>query len=137
MNPFTIVQRKAKYTLGIKCSKKLDNIEHNNFFSKFINKGDNIYTDTEIENNYYMNSSRATIELYKTENNDVKFCDEKDENGELKIYKFGEYIIDVGNDFDENNREIIITIKWGGTFITSSAKYCKTNKKVNIVCLLD
>ena len=43
----------------------------------------------------------------------------------------------LGTIFDENNRKVIIRIKLGETFITSSAIYCKTNQKANIVCLLD
>ena len=84
-----------------------------------------------------MNSSKTTIELYRTENNDVKFCDERDESGELKIHKFGEYIIDVGEDFDVNNRKVLVRIKLGGTFLTSSAIYCKTNKQEKVVYLLN
>jgi hypothetical protein len=137
LDPFTIAKRKAKYTLGIKCTQKIDNIEYHNVFSIIINKGDNVCSDQELEATYYMNSSKATIELYRTENKDVKFCDEKDERGELKIHKFGEYIIDVGEDFDENNRKVLVRIKLGGTFVTSSAIYCKTNKQSKVILLLN
>ena len=115
----------------------MNGLEHNNVFSKIINKGDNVYSDQEMEGTYYMNSSKATIELYRTENDNVKFCDEKDGHGEPIIHKFGEYIIDVGEDFDENNRKVLIRINLGGTFVTSSAIYCKTNIQKKVVYLLN
>ena len=42
-----------------------------------------------------MHFSKAIIKLYKTEYKNIIFCDEKDEKGNLKIFKFGEFIIDV------------------------------------------
>jgi hypothetical protein len=137
LDPFVIVQRIARYTLGIKCTKKIDGIEHNNVFSKIIGKGDIVYSDREMEGTYTMNSSKAVIELYRTENDNVKFCDEKDEHGEPIIHKFGKYIIDVGENFDEDNSKVLIRIHLGGTFVTSSATYCKTNKQEKVVYLLN
>lgn len=139
--------RKAKYTFGIKVStnwndsihysggkKKFNEIEKIykcvNIFSKFITKGDQLRPDEIIEKSYIMEGPKAIIELYKTEENDVLFCDQKDEMGELKIWKFADYAIDVGSDFDINNKKIIVKMKLGGTHITSMAIYCKTNKKV-------
>ena len=90
-----------------------------------------------MENTYYMNSSKARIELYKTENDDVQFCDERDENGQLKIQKFGEYTINVGEAFDENYREVKVRINLGGTFLSSYARYCKNNQWFDVECLLD
>ena len=148
------VFRKAKYTFGIKVSenwkdsihnsggkKRFDEIEKiykcTNIFSKFITKGDELRPDEIIENTYIMNGPKATIELYKTEEKNVLFCDQKDENGKLKIWKFADYEIDVGNDFDIREKEIIVKMKLGGTFITSMAIYCKTNKKADARCLFE
>ena len=148
------VFRKAKYTFGIKVSKKWKDSIHNsggkkrfdeiekifkctNIFSKFITKGDELRPDEIIEKSYNIKGPKATIELYKTEENNVLFCDQKDENGKLKIWKFAEYEIDVGNDFDIKEKEIIVKMKLGGTYITSMAIYCKTNKKADARCLFE
>ena len=87
-----------------------------------------------------MCGSKAKIQLYRTEEIDMMFCDEKNLDGELKIWKFGEYTIDVGNDFDSSSqktREVIVKMKMGGTFITSEAIYCKTNKRAFTECLFE
>ena len=148
------VFRKAKYTFGIKVSKNWKDSIHNsggkkrfdeiekifkctNIFSKFITKGDELRPDEIIEKSYNIKGPKATIELYKTEENNVLFCDQKDENGKLKIWKFADYEIDVGNDFDIKQKEIIVKMKLGGTYITSMAIYCKTNKKADARCLFE
>ena len=87
-----------------------------------------------------MAASRVVVELYKTEKDDVVFCDEKDENGQLNIWNIGSYIIDVGNDFDSSSQEMrkaIVKIKLGGTYISSETIYCKTNKKAYTECLFE
>jgi len=157
LNTHIINPRKAKYTFGIEVTENWDDSKHKtggikyfnkfekkfkciNIFSKFITKGDELRPDQVIEKSYLMTGSIAKIKLYRTEEIDVKFCDEKNLDGELKIWKFGEYIIDVGNDFDSSSqktREVIIKMKMGGTFITSEAIYCKTNKRAFTECLFE
>ena len=45
-DPFDVAIRKAKKkTIGIKCIRKLNDIEHDNIISKIINKNDNVYPD--------------------------------------------------------------------------------------------
>ena len=85
---------------------------------------------------FKMNNSNAIIELFKTERDNIIFSDQK-ENGELIVHKFGEFIIDVGKDFDASNRDIEIRMKMGGTFISASAIYIKTGKKVKMTCLFE
>lgn len=138
-----ITSRKAKYSFGIKVSVKWndslhssggeksdDGLDCRNIFSKFITKGESLRSDEVIEKNYYMKSSIATILLYRTKEENVVFCDEKDEHNSLKVWNFGKYEINVGKDFDFNARKIKIRMKFGGTYIASEAIYCKTNKKV-------
>lgn len=148
-----ISPRKAKYTFGIKSCrkwkekyneggiKKFYEIENNdmcdNIFSKFISKYENLRPDKEIIKSYAMCKSKINIELYKTELDNVQYCDEKNEKGELKALKFGEFIIDVGDEFDVNQREALVKMKMGGTFITASAIYCKTGKHAKITCLYE
>ena len=157
MNTQIINPRKAKYTFGIEVSEDWDDSKHKtggikyfskfknkfqckNIFSKFITKGDELRPDQVIEKSYLMSGPIGEIKLYRTEEIDVQFCDEKNLDGDLKIWKFGEYIIDVGNDFDpssEKTREVIIKMKMGGTFITSEAIYCKTKKRAFTQCLFE
>ena len=146
--------RKSKYTLGIKVRKKWNNKMHkkggiqiideydNNYkcencFSKFITKNENLNPKMEIIKRYTMTSSKVTIELYKTEEENVTFCDERNEKGELKVHKLGEFIIDVGNNYDTSNRDAKVIMKVGGIFISVSAIYCPTNSKAKIICLYE
>ena len=149
-----ISPRKAKYSFGVEMADYWDEKLHsnggikiydehdkrykcNNLFSKFIGKNESISSDKEIVKSYYINSSRARIKLYKTEYNHITFCDEKDEDKNLKLFKIGEFIIDVGDNFDISKRDIKIKMKIGGTFITAEAIYCKTGESAKITCLFD
>ena len=146
--------RKAKYSFGIKKREAWnEKLHHNggikiydeldkkyrceNLFSKFIDKNESISSDEEIVNSYNMLFSKVTVELYKTEYKNIIFCDEKDENGNLKIFKFGEFIIDVGNNFDISGRSAKVIMKIGGTFISAKAIYCKTGESAKISCLFE
>ena len=108
--------RKARYSFGIKVYIDWDEREHAkggikefskidnkykciNYFDKFIKKNEDINPEEEIERFYRMIDSKVTVEIYKSEEDNAYFCDEKDENGELKVSKFGEFIIDAGNNF--------------------------------------
>jgi len=149
-----ISPRKAKYSFGIKVRRpwneqlhhnggkkiydELDKIDKcENLFSKFINKNESIRADKEIVKSYEMCFSKVTVELYKTEYENITFCDEKDENGNLKIFKFGEFIIDVGNNFDISKRNADVKMKFGGTFISAEAIYRKTGESAKTTCLFD
>ena len=149
-----ISPRKAKYSFGIKMREPWsEQLHHNggkkiyneldkrdeceNLFSKFINKNESIRADKEIVNSYKMCFSKVTVELYKTEYENITFCDEKDENGNLKIFKFGEFIIDVGNNFDILKRDADVKMKFGGTFVSAEAIYRKTGESAKLTCLFD
>ena len=116
---FMISPRKAKFTFGIKINKTWDEKMHKNGgfkvynekekiyqcknrFYKFININDNLKPDKEISHKFIMNNSKTSIQLYKTERVNVQFSDEKDEKGELIVRKFGQFIIDVGDNYDNN-----------------------------------
>lgn len=137
-----ITSRKANYSFGIRVSvkwndslhnsggnKSPDGLECDNIFSKFITIGESLRSDEVIEKNYFMKGPITTILLYRTKEENVVFCDEKDEHNSLKVWNFGKYSIDAGEDFDFNAREIKIRMKFGGTYIASEAIYCKTNKR--------
>ena len=149
-----ISPRKAKYTFGLKSSvewneekhknggiKKYDSFDKiyrcKNSFKKFITKNDNLRPDKEITHLFVINHPKINIELYKTDKEDALFCDEKDNKNNLIVTKFGEFIIDVGNDFDISKREVEVKMKMGGTFITVTAIYLKTGKTSKITCLYE
>ena len=107
-------------------------------FQKFITKNENLRPDKEICHKFIMNNSKANVQLYKTDKDNATFCDERDENGNIITTKFGEFIIDVENKkFDESNKEVEVKMKLGGTFISTSAIYCKTGDEFKITCLYE
>ena len=123
---------------GIKIYDPIDKIDRcKNAFTKFITKEDNLRPDKEISHIFVLNNSRANIELYKTDRENVTFCDEKDENEKPIVFKFGEFWIDVGDKFDILNKKVKVKMKMGGTFISAKAIYCKTGDESKITCLYD
>ena len=73
----------------------------------------------------------AQVELYKTLKEDAIFSNEKG------VEKFGEFIVDVKNKFDNSDKEVEVKMKLGGAFISASAIYCKTGDKFKITCLYE
>ena len=145
---FIISPRKAKFTFGIKSSDVWDEKKHKNggikvydpidkiwrcknSFTQFITEGENLRPDDEISHRFILNNSQANVELFKTLKREAIFTDEKD------VKKFGEFIINVENKFDESNKEVEVKMKLGGTFISASAIYCKTKDEFKITCLYE
>jgi len=145
--------RKAKFTLGIAISdewneelhknggKKIFNTltkkyDCENLFEKFITKGENIPSNKVITKSFHMPSPTIIIELFKTEKENVTFCDEK-ENGNNVLLKIGDFIIEVNDEFDPFENSVSVDMKMGGTFIAISAKYEKTGKKVSAIFNFD
>ena len=77
--------------------------------------------DEIISKKFSINYSKNTIKFYKTIEQNVIFIDENLANKNLK--QFGELTLDVGESFDINNRNIIIELYLGGTFIDAKVKY--------------
>ena len=65
------------------------------------------------------------------------FCDEKDENGNLIVSKFGELIIDAKDKYDPLKKKVIVEMKIGGTFVSVTARYENSNEEVNVKCVFD
>ena len=145
---FIISPRKAKFTFGIKTSDIWDEKRHSkggikvydpidklwrckNSFTQFITVEDNLRPDDEISHKFILNNSQANVELFKTLKREAIFTDEKG------VEKFGEFIINVENKFDESNKEVEVKMKLGGTFISASAIYCKTKDEFKITCLYE
>lgn len=148
-----ISKRIAKFTLGVAKSlewneelhknggKKIFNTLTNkydcdNLFEKFITKGEEIPSNKVISKNFLMPSPSIVIDLFKTEKENVTFCDEK-ENGKNISQKFGELYIEVKDGFDPFENSIRVDMKMGGTFISMSAIFVKTGKKASTICIFD
>ena len=144
-----IRKRKAKYTIGIMSSIEWDENLHKdkgkkekfefyegyyctNLFSKFITINQYLNYDEVITKRYNALLPNPSIIFYKTSKENCTFIDEKDENGELIIQKFGEVSFNIGKDYDKNNNQVIVNMKFGGTYIDISAIYMKTKKSQEI-----
>ena len=146
-----ITVRKAKYTFGIGISKEWNKkyegkgkkIKINgkelcdNLFSRFITKGENLPYNQIIKKWYFMDCPMIFIELFRTDEKNVTFTDEKDEKNRLKVFKFGIITLDVSDKYDGKNRLVEVEMKFGGTFISISAKYSKTGEKINSIFAIE
>ena len=148
-----IRKRKAKYTFGIKkCSiwkdiykgkgtKSYEEVEKDyyctNLFCKFIKRNQYILFDEIITKNFEALNPNPEIIFYKTNKEDCTYIDEIDENGNLILKKLGSATFEIGEDFDVNQRDVIIEMKLGGTYIEICATLKKNGKKLNITQTFD
>ena len=140
-----IRKRKAKYTIGIKICDEWDDIKYKdkgkkernelmkrdectNLFKKFITRNEYFEFDQVISKRLYAVSKNPKIIFYKTLKDDCKYIDEKDENNNLIIEKFGEVTFNIEEGFDMNNRDVQIDMKMGGTYVYAIAKYLINGK---------
>ena len=148
LNPYIIKSRISKYTIGIRCNEKWNQKKHGlhpekkyydfddrcfrckDIFSPIIEKNQKISVDEIYSKNYEINNSKTSITFYKTVYNNITFIDEKIIISS-KCQKFGELIFDVGDNFDKNDRDMIIELELGGTFITANIRYKKEKRTVN------
>lgn len=147
LNPFAIKARISKYTLGVQTREKWDELEHGkrndlkyfdekdkcyyckNRFSPIILKNKKINVDEIVKKNYSISYSNVNIIFLKTLFNDVKFTDET-ESHKRKCIKFGETEFNVGESYDENNKDLIIELKLGGTYINAKIIYNEIEKSI-------
>ena len=143
-NPSIIKERKAKYTIGMgfrdlwnedkhsKMGKKVFNYEINkweckNCFSKFITINQNLKLNDVISHSYKLIGNKTCLfKFYKTKNSDIPIF-----TFEKGIELIGECVLDVGkenNNPDEN--ELLVELKFGGTFIDVKAKNLKNGKNI-------
>ena len=140
-----IRKRKAKYTIGIKTCDEWDDIKYKdkgkkernelmkrdectNLFGKFITRNEYFEFGQVISKRLYAVSKQPKIIFYKTLKDDCKYIDEKDENNNLIIEKFGEVTFNIEEGFDMNNRDVQIDMKMGGTYVYAIAKYLINGK---------
>ena len=145
-NSNIIRKRQSKYTIGIQVHKNWNEKKHkdkgikiynefdgnqcSNLFSKFITRNQYIEFDEIISKTLTTIKINPSIVFYKTLKENCIYIDEKDENDQLIIHKFGEVEFNIGEDFDKNFRDVRIDLKMGGTYIYASAVYLKTGKKI-------
>ena len=60
--------------------------------------------------------------FYKTVFYNVKYIDET-YNSKRKCIEFGRIPFDVGDSFDPNNKDVVVELQLGGTFIDAKIKY--------------
>ena len=148
LNPYIIKKRISKYTIGIECNEIWDEIKHGihpekkyfdyedsvyrcrNVFSPIIEKDQKILVDAINSQHYRIKGSKTLIKFYKTLYYNITFVDEKCIFSP-KCQKFGELTLDVGNKFDKNNKDLLIQLKLGGTFISADIIYKKEIRKVD------
>lgn len=146
-NPYIIQKRISKYTIGVRCNEIWDEHKHGihpekkyfdnddncyrcrDIFSPIIEKDQKIQVDKINSRHYIIKSSKTVITFYKTLYYNITFVDEK--NVFPKCQKFGELTFDVGKKFDKKNKDLIIELKLGGTFISAQIIYKNEIRKVN------
>ena len=138
-DPFVIKSRISKFTIGINVNSnwneelhgKRQNLKYfdeldkcyycKNVFSSIILMKQKVGIDEIISKKFKINNSKKIIKFFKTIEQNVIFIDENLAN--KKLLQFGELTLDVGESFDINNRNIIIELYLGGTFIDAKVKY--------------
>jgi hypothetical protein len=144
LNPNQIVQRKAKYTIGIEIIKILDEEIHshksrkfydkeegiwkyNNSFSPIITINQNLTLGQEIIKNYEMSQPRyCSICFYKTFKPNPVFTDEEG------VEEMGQCELDAGKEYPKGEREISIIERIGGTFIDVKAIHNISGKFIKV-----
>lgn len=144
INPLIIKSRIARYNIGIQTNEKWDEFKHGerkdlkyfckiencdkckNIFSPIILKNKKILVEEWVKKHFTILSSICSITFLKTDYDNVIFTDDKLK----KCEKFGETDFDVGEVFDENDKDLIIELKLGGTFIDAKIIYKGVEKSI-------
>ena len=146
LNPYIIRKRVSKYTIGIECNETWNEIKHGehpekkyydqddrcykcrNIFSPIIQRGQKILVDEINARHYEIKFRKTTITFFKSYFIDIKYVDEK--YILPKCSQFGNLTFDAGEDFDKKDRDLIIELKLGGTFISGNVKYKQKKEKI-------
>lgn len=139
-NPFIIKSRISKFTIGVSCNEKWNEKKYGkrqdlkffcdiekcykckNTFSPIIFRGENIAVNDIRKREYYIISPKSTVIFYKTLYYNVKYIDEVF-NTKRKCIEFGRLLLDVKDIFDFNDKDIVVELQLGGTFIDAKIKY--------------
>lgn len=139
-DPYIIKSRVSKYTIGISAVQKWDKKRHGKRPDlKFFCKIDNCYKcksifspiifikdkidikDTRLRH-YKIIEPKGTLVFYKTIYYNVNYIDETF-NSKRKCIEFGRIPFDLKDSFDPSNKDLIVELKLGGTFIDAKMKY--------------
>ena len=145
LNPNKIIQRKARYTIGINSSchwneelhskngekvyDEVDNIWRcKGCFEIFIKINESVQIGQEVIKKYHFNNPRyCEIHFYKTLKSNPIFINEEG------IEEIGKLILDAGKDFSLGERQFTITMRIGGTFIDAKAKHLKSGTTIKTI----
>ena len=151
IEPSTINIRKAKYTIGNRASDKWDDEKHSgkgikyfdedfkdwyclDCFAKYIEINQDLKYEETISHIGFFNKDQTTINLYfyKTKKHNPIFCFEED------VIKIGECTLELDKTYKNlEERIILITMKFGGTFIDVTAKHIESGKSVKTILTFD
>ena len=142
IDPKLIYSRKAKYTIGTDVRVPWDEEIHSKLgkkqydesngkyycrdcFKKFIEVDQNMELDEEITRNFIMIAPRyLDIGFYASLKPNPTFIFEEG------VDKIGECKLDAGQDYPVGEREITITMKYGGTKYLFKTKHTKSGKEL-------
>ena len=149
LDPNKIKQRIAKYTFGMNANDYWKEEVHSkngikyydeddkvfrckDCFSKFITKNQNIELGHEIKKSYtFIGPRYCTMKFYKTNKYDPIFIYEEG------IEKIGQLMFDAGKDYPPGERDNIVSIRMGGTFIDVKCKHAKSGKAIKTKLFFD
>ena len=142
INPNKIIQRKARYTIGMIIDFLWDEKLHSDngkkyydevnkvyrcrdCFSIFIKINQTIELGQEIIKNYILLKPRyCSMKFFKTLKSNPIFVYEEG------IEEIGQMELDAGKDYPPKERDFIVTMRIGGTFIDVKAKHLKSGNSI-------
>ena len=146
-NPFNIKYRISKYTIGISIREKWNNSRHGarkdlkifdkkdkcyyciNCFSPIIFQNQKIEIEESLSHYYELMDKSSEVTFYKTNCDKVKFVDEKyldsNSNEQRKCIELCKTYLDIGVHYDSNERQILVELKLGGTYVYGKLIYKK------------
>ena len=137
MDPLMINSRVARFNIGIRISENWNDLKHwkrkdlkyfctienkykcSNIFSPIILKNKKLTIDNWVSKHYSLLDSNCNIAFMKTDYDDALFTDDSVKQCE----KFGEIKFDAGKEYDESDKDLIVQLKLGGTFIDAKVIY--------------
>ena len=151
IEPSIINIRKARYTIGNEVNKPWNDKIHSgkgekyfdkefkkwyckHCFDKYIEINQNLKYEEKISHKGYFNLDQKSVLMifYKTKKQNPIFTFEEG------LVKIGEYELYLDATYkDLNDREIEITMKFGGTFIDVTAFHTKSGKSVKTTLTFD
>ena len=138
--PYMIKTRISKYTIGISVEQKWDEKKHGkrqdlkfyckiekcykckHIFSPIIFRKDKIDVNDIKSRHYTIIQPKNNVVFYKTVYYNVKYIDETF-NSNKKCIEFGRIPFDVKDLFDPTNKDVVVELQLGGTFVDAKIKY--------------